>query len=160
MTDKIHSILYIIFLKIKYKKKIKIGKNVIFRKGTIITIRSKGMLIIENNVFFNRNCSIICHNHIHIKSNNSFGEFVTIYDHNHKFNNKEKWLEGFTSKPIVINQFNWFGSKCTILPNTRIGKHNVFGANMVINGTYGDNTKYFFPRNAIMSEEIYFKDLR
>lgn len=93
----------ILFWKIKYGKRIKIGKNFEFRKSLIININKNGYLEIGDNNFFNNYCSINCHNKIYIGKNNSFGENVKIYDHNHEFNTRTSLKEGkFKTNPIYI----------------------------------------------------------
>ena len=48
----------IMYWKIKYGKRIKIGKNFKFRKGLVINISKNGYLEIGDNNAFNNYCSI------------------------------------------------------------------------------------------------------
>lgn len=144
MTEKaakgINEACKLLFYKAKYGKRLKVGKNVRFRKGFIINISKNGRLEIGDGTFFNNYCSINCHNRIVIGKNNLFGEGVKIYDHNHVFNDKGvNMKKTFKSRPIVIGDRNWFGSNVVILSKANIGDNNVFGANTIINSKYGSN---------------------
>ena len=105
----------IFYLKLKYGKRITIGKNVIMRKKVNIEIRRNGYLEIGDNTFFNNYCSINCLEEIKIGSNNIFGESVKIYDHDHFFNNEYISISEFRTGRICIGDDNWFGSNIVIL---------------------------------------------
>lgn len=130
----------ILYWKLKYGKRIKIGKNLRFRKRFSVNISKNGYLEIGNNVFFNNDCSINCHKKIVVGDNNIFGENVKIYDHNHIFNDKTIDMKRvYKEREINIGNQNWFGSNCIILSKTQIGDHNIFAANIVINEKYDSN---------------------
>lgn len=144
MTEKaakgINEACKLLFYKAKYGKRLKVGKNVRFRKGFIINISKNGRLEIGNGTFFNNYCSINCHNRIVIGKNNLFGEGVKIYDHNHVFNDKSVDMKKtFRRGSIKIGDRNWFGSNVVILSKAKIGDNNVFGANVVVNSEYGSD---------------------
>ena len=93
----------LIYWKLKYGKRIKIGKKFRFRKGMIINIAKNGYLEIGDNCAFNNYCSINCRNMIKIGNNNMFGENVKIYDNNHVFNDKNIDMQKtFNNKEIYI----------------------------------------------------------
>lgn len=125
------------YYKLKYGKRLKVGKGVHFRKGFIVNISKDGQLEIGDRTFFNNNCSINCHCKIKIGNNNLFGEGIKIYDHSHIFNDKSANINKcYKTNSIFIGNCNWFGSNVVILSKTKIGNNNVFGANMVINSEY------------------------
>ena len=125
------------YYKVKYGKRLKVGKGVHFRKGFIINISEDGFLSIGDNTRFNNNCSINCRNKIIIGKGNFFGEGVKIYDHNHVFNIKGEGLDkGFKTRSITIGDRNWFGSNVVILSKARIGNNNVFAAGLVVNSEF------------------------
>ena len=113
--------------------KIQLG-NVNFREDCMIRVRQSGKLTLENNISFNRGCSLNCLNSIHIKENCIFGENVKLYDHDHRFNNKELLIsqQGYSLGNIEIGSNCWFGSNVVILKNVTIGDNVVVGANCVI----------------------------
>lgn len=130
----------LMFYKVKYGNRLKVGKNVKFRKGFIINISKNGRLVIGEGTFFNNYCSINCHEKIVIGKNNLFGEGVKIYDHNHVFNDKSiNMKKAYKRNPVIIGDRNWFGSNVVILSKARIGDNNVFGANTVINSEYSSD---------------------
>jgi len=127
----------IIYWKMKYGKRIKIGKNFKFRKGMLINISKDGYLEIGNDNFFNNYCSVNCHESIIIGDNNLFGESVKIYDHNHVFNNKNiDMRHTFKKGKIKIGDNNWIGSNVVILDKTELGNRNVISANILLNQKY------------------------
>lgn len=102
----------------------------------------EGRLIIGNNVRFNNYCSINCMERIEIGDNTWFGEGVKIYDHNHKYSDKEKpfVMQGMKTGPIHIGENCWIGSNTVILQNVKIGDNCVIGANNLIYKSVPDNT--------------------
>lgn len=130
----------LLYYKAKYGKRLKVGKDVNFRKGFIINISKNGRLEIGDRTFFNNYCSINCHEKIVIGKNNLFGEGVRIYDHNHVFNDKSvNMKKTFKSRPIMIGDENWFGSNVVIISGAKVGDRNVFGAGAVVNCEYDSN---------------------
>lgn len=147
----------IVYWKLKYGKRIKIGKKLRFRKGFIINISKEGYLEIGDNNFFNNYCSINCHKYIKICNNNLFGEGVRIYDHNHIFNDtKVNIKEEFSCHEINIGNYNWIGSGCIVLSKTELGNRNVIGAGVVLNKQYKD--KALVKSNKPIEEIINFKE--
>ena len=138
---RINSIIKKAFYKVIYGKKIKFGKNVLFRKGLSIIIDFDGSVEIGDGCFFNNYCSINAQEKIVIENNCLFGEGVKIYDHNHMFNKKEKLIkeQGFTRNTITIGKNCWIGSNVTILKNAKIGENCVIGANVVVNKDIGND---------------------
>lgn len=117
---------------IQDKGYMQIGANVNFQKRVALTSVG-GNLIIENNVSFNRNCIVICRNNIFIGSGCMLGPGVTVYDHDHKFNNKEVSSE-FNTGNVVIEKGCWIGANVVILRNTHIGEGSIIGAGTVVKG--------------------------
>lgn len=135
---KIISYIYIIYLKMKYGKRIKIGKKFSFRKGLIINILDKGELYLGDNIFFNNNCSINVHKKVTIGNNNIFGENVKIYDYDHAFHEKN-FYNNFYESEINIGDNNWFCSNTIILRKAKVGNNCVIGAGVVLNNNIDDN---------------------
>lgn len=145
------------YYKLKYGKRLKLGKNVHFRKGFIINISKNGKVVIGGGTFFNNYCSINCHHEIKIGKNNLFGESVKLYDHNHVFNDKNVDIEkNYKDGRIEIGNKNWFGSDVVILSKTKVGNHNVFGAGVVVNDSYGDNL-IVKQKDGLVVKEIVYK---
>ena len=129
--------LKVLYWKLKYGKRIKIGKNLRFRKGIIINIAENGYLEIGDNNFFNNYCSINCHNSIKLGNNNMFGENVKMYDHNHVFNDKSvNMMNTYKNGEIIIGDNNWIASDVTFLSKGVIKNYNVISSKTIINKVY------------------------
>ena len=149
----------ILYWKLKYGKRIKIGKKLNFRKGLVINISKNGMLEIGDNNFFNNYCSINCQGYIKIENNNLFGENVKIYDHNHIFNNKKVDMRYFYKiGKVYIRNYNWFGSNVTILSKTNLGDRNVIAANSTINEKYDSENLIRTDRKIKVQKILYVGD--
>lgn len=123
-------------LKIIYRSKIVIGKNVTWRHRFKVMIDRNGKLEIGDGCFFNNDCSINVMKSVIIKSGTIFGEGVKIYDHNHHFSNREKSIkeQGYSIGKVEIGKHCWIGSNVVILKGTVISDNCVIGANVVVNG--------------------------
>lgn len=120
-------------LKCQYGKSFQY-KKFHFRNGFHVYIEDEGCINIGKNCFFNNYCSITARKEITIGNDCIFGENVKIYDHNHKYIDKDKLIreQGFISEPVVIEDNCWIGSNVTILKGVRIGSGCVVGAGVVV----------------------------
>ena len=118
------------------------GKGLYVRKGFTVTIEDGGNVSIGKDVFFNNFCSINALEGVEICDDCIFGENVHIYDHNHKYMDKNIPVnnQGFTKKKVKIGQNTWIGSNVVILKGVTIGEHCVIGANCIIFEDVDDNT--------------------
>lgn len=132
----------ILFNKLIYKNKFIFGKNFYVRKNFCVVIEENGQINIGDDVFFNNNCSINSIKSISIGNDCIFGENVHIYDHNHKYDNKDIPInkQGFNSGNINIGNNCWIGSNVIILKGVTIGNHCIIGANCVIFEDVEDNS--------------------
>lgn len=64
-------------------KKLQLGKSIYIRANASINTEENGEIIIEDNVFINRNTIISCRDKIIIKERCAIGPNVCIYDHDH-----------------------------------------------------------------------------
>lgn len=108
-------------------------KKVISRKNVHFTAVAGGQLDIGQNVFFNRNCIVICRKKISIGNNCNFGPNVVLYDHDHKFNHLGR-QGGYNTGEIIIEKNCWIGASAIILRNTHIGEGCVIGAGTIVKG--------------------------
>lgn len=101
---------------------------------------------IGNNVSIGNDCHITSINNILICDNVLMGMKVTITDNSHGSNKFEELIIApvnrklYSSGPIIIEEGVWIGDKVTILPNTRIGKNSIIGANAVVTGDIPSNS--------------------
>jgi len=91
---------------------IKIGKRTFINKGSIIV--SKKLITIGNDVLI--------------------ADYVSIYDHDHKFNNKSTEYEqnGYDSSNVSIDDNVWIGTHSVILKGVHIGKNSIVAAGSVV----------------------------
>ena len=134
VLNKIRVLLKNIYYRI-FIKNLKIGKNFNYRKGLIINCNKGSELKIGNNVFFNNYCTINVHKKVVIGDNCIFGEGVKIYDHNHRFSNKNILIreQGYNCKSIIIGNNCWIGSNSILLCGAKIGNNTIIGAGCIIN---------------------------
>lgn len=140
--------------KIKYGKRIKIGKKFNFRAGMTIIIEKKGKLIIGDNCFFNHNCHISCLKEITIGNDSIFGENVCLYDHNHKYSDKTCLIknQGFVEGEIKIGSNCWLCSNTVVLKDVTIGDNCVIGANSLVRSSVPSNSILFHKEEQIVKE--------
>lgn len=123
---------------------IKIGKNFVADAGFRIECwdeyrnkRFSPIICIGDNVSFNYRCHIGAINRITIGNNVLVGSQVLITDHSHgnwekEFDIPPKERELYSKGEVVIEDNVWIGEGVCILPNVRIGKNSVIGANSVV----------------------------
>jgi acetyltransferase-like isoleucine patch superfamily enzyme len=124
--------------------------NIRVRDNFKIQIGKGAVVIINDGVFFNNNCSINSLGKVEIGKNSIFGENVKIYDHNHKF--KESKLikeQGYSIKNVQIGENCWIGSNVTILHGVTIGDNVVIGANCLIYKSIESNKLIIHKQNQI-----------
>ena len=116
-----------------YGNQFQIG-DIRFKKGFFVSITNGGTIKIGNHVFFNNNCSINVRVKVTIGDDCCFGENVRIYDHNHRYEDRDVLIcdQGFTEDEVVIEEDCWIASNVTILKGVHIGKHSVVGAGVVV----------------------------
>lgn len=131
-----------LIMKVIYGNKVKIGKRMTFRSGFTLMIDKGANVIIGNDVFFNKDCTVDAVESIKIGDGTIFGEAVKIYDHNHKFRKRNEPIkaQGYSSKEIVIGTHCWIGSNVVILKGAKIGNNVVVGAGTIISFEIPDNT--------------------
>lgn len=110
------------------KGSVKLSHKDRFEKGTLIASRNKGIIDIGENVFINRNCTIVAHDKIEIKKGTQIGPNVCIFDHDHDIHTRGAVL----SKSIVIGENVWIGANTTITKGVIIGDHSVIAAGSIV----------------------------
>lgn len=154
----------VVFLsKIFHKDSILLSKNVRFRKKVCLNSSKgnhrQGLINIGNGVFMNNYSSIISRSSVTIGDNTIIGENVKIYDHNHRFNLKEKNIkdQGFTESPVTIGENCWIGSNAVILKGVSIGNNCVIGSGVVVRESIPDNMILSFDKDSVVLDKIRFK---
>lgn len=121
--------------RIIYGHNVIFGKGVGFRKGFHISIEQDGKIKVGDKVFFNNFCSVNSLEYIEIGDNTIFGECVRIYDHNHRFKDRNKKImeQGYNTGRVKIGKDCWIGSNVIILKGVTIGDGVIIGAGCIIN---------------------------
>ncbi len=137
-----NALLKIFFYKVIYGCHVNISVKSTFRKSFQLIVAGKGKINISSGVFFNNYCSIsVIDSEVTVKENTYFGESVKIYDHNHRFRNKNRPIkeQGFSCESVTIGHDCWIGSNVVILKGVNIGNNVVVGAGCVIYRDIPDN---------------------
>lgn len=120
--------------RIKVKEgNLEVGKHFTMKNYSYIAVVNGGEFRIEDSVYINRNCNMICHKSIHIGEHTSIGPNVVIYDHDHCFGpgGIEK---GFKTAAVTIGKNCWIGAGSIILKGTQIGEGSIVGAGTIVKG--------------------------
>lgn len=120
--------------------KLTIGDFFSTRKDVSLLVDDNGELIIGNNVFMNRNCSISTLKKIVIGNDCLFGENVKIYDHNHIYGKGKLTESGFSKEQVMIGNNVWICSNVVICAGVTIGNNCVIGANSTVYKDIPDNS--------------------
>lgn len=106
-----------------------IGKNVNIEKGAKFTSRVK----VGDNSGLGINCNLV--GDILIGKDVMMGPEVSIYTTNHAHDkiNIPMNLQGYTeSKPVIVEDDVWIGTRVIILGGVKIGKGSIIGAGSVV----------------------------
>lgn len=105
-------------------------------------IGSNAKVHIGNRVFFNNYCSVVSLDDIYIGDDCIFGENVKIYDHNHRFDvkDKRKAEQGFKTDAVIIKDNCWIANNVVILKGVTIGENSVIGAGCIVNKDVAANS--------------------
>ncbi len=88
----------------------------------------QGSEMILGNSFINSDCKIRCHQHIEIGDDCAISHDVTIMD------SDAHYLDGDNhTKPVIIKNHVWIGTRVTILSGVTIGEGAVIAAGSVVN---------------------------
>lgn len=141
-----------VHIDIQDKGKIWLGEKCNILENNFIGVREKGIIIIDNQTFLNRNCQVIAHNKINIGKNVCIGPNTIIMDHDHLFSRCGVEKKKFKSKPIIIEDNVWIGANVVILKGVTIGKNSVISAGAVVTKNVPDNSILIQKRNNYIKE--------
>ncbi|SDB65043.1 Hexapeptide repeat of succinyl-transferase [Flavobacteriaceae bacterium MAR_2010_188] len=115
----------------------KIGNGVSIQTRCAIFAREsngKGELKIGNNTNIGDYTIIDTVSDVTLGNNVALGPHCTLYTHDHIYSDLSlpAWKAGIITKPIIIEDGAWVGSKVTILPGVTIGKRAVIAAGSVV----------------------------
>ena len=124
----------------KNNGKIHIGEKSFFFDN--VEVQSRGLLKIGNNVHVNNYSRIVALDKVIIGNNVTIAQFVSILDHDHKFDiiNNKLELDGYITSPITIGNNVWIADKVTILKGVTIGDNVIIGSNSLVNKDVKSNS--------------------
>lgn len=136
-----------VFINALCKTGVKIGKNVSIGRNSIIectgVIRELGEgITIGDNVGISANAFFAVRGKVEIGENTIFGPGVSIHAENHLFDDlcKPIRMQGSSRKGVLIGHNCWIGSKVIILDGVKIGNGCIVAAGAVVNQDIPDNT--------------------
>lgn len=103
-------------------------------------------IFIGNNVSINFDCHIGAINKIVIGNNVLFASKIFITDHYHGNTDVESLTIAPSYRPlkskgeVIIEDNVWVGEGVAIMPNVRIGKNSIVGANSVVTKSFPENS--------------------
>lgn len=117
---------------------VKIGQLTTLSAWVFDDSNKESRIVIGNNVTIGSFDHITAVNSIQIEDGVLLGKYVTITDNSHgEVSDKEIDINPlkralFSKGAVIIEKNVWIGDKVTILPNVRIGKGTIVGANSVV----------------------------
>lgn len=123
---------------------VKLGKDINIYNNCIFELGPKAHLEIGTRVIFSFGCIINANKFIKIGNCVQIGEYTSIRDTTHDYNNYGSSImdNKDISKSIHIGNNVWIGKNCLILPGTIIEDGVVVGANSIVKGILLSNKIY------------------
>ena len=125
-------------LHIDARSSVEAGHRTYLRRDVVVDAREGACVRIGSFVFVNRGCSLVARYGISIGDETLLGEYVTLYDHNHHYDNPATGslrTQGFRGSPISIGRNVWIGSHVFIGAGVAIGDNTVIGAHTILTRT-------------------------
>jgi len=118
-----------------------VGRNVYVTRLTNIEGYDDSVISIGDDVFVNKNVTIVSRYSVSIGSHCQLGPNICIYDHNHEYKKKTALRkQGYYGEPIVIGKNVWIGAGCFIGSGVKIGDNCVIAANTIVIKDIPSNT--------------------
>jgi acetyltransferase-like isoleucine patch superfamily enzyme len=115
---------------------IKLGSNVYIKRDSEIDARPGSRIIIGDNVFMNRRCTVVAMEEISVGDDSLLGVGVMVFDSNHKFDDPdpERLIidQGVETKVVRIGRNCWIGSGAFVGLGASIGDNSVVAAHTVL----------------------------
>lgn len=111
-----------------------IGNRVHFGPDVNISASKGGAITIGDDVSINQGTFLICRMKITIGSGTRIGEYVSIRDNDHGWQNAEIMIkdQGYICQPVYIGNDVWIGRGAAVLKGVTIGDGAVIGASTVV----------------------------
>jgi len=113
---------------------IRVGDECVLGDSVFLSATDSASILIGSRCSINTGCHVVSTVRIEIGDESAFGEYVTIRDQNHDFDDVDRAVraQGYKSAPIKIGRDVWVGRGVFIGPGVEIGDKCVIGANSVV----------------------------
>jgi len=121
---------------------ISIGEHCMIGHDVFLSAQKNSFISIGNNCSINTSTHIVSTQRITIKDGTRIGEFCSIRDQNHSFENMHEpiYKQGFTGAAISIEENCWIGRGVMITAGVKLGQGCVVGANSVVTKSFEENS--------------------
>jgi len=119
------------------KGNVALGRNGKVNAAVVFEASDGAMIRVGDGFVINRGVRMAAQERIEIGNNCLIGEYTSIRDNNHRFDQPELIIDqGYDVCPIRVEDDVWIGRGCCILPGVTIGRGSVVGANSVVNRSF------------------------
>jgi acetyltransferase-like isoleucine patch superfamily enzyme len=117
---------------------ISIGKNCMIGHDVFFSATKGASIQIGNNCSANTGCHIVATNNITIKNGTRIGEYCSIRDQNHSFDDADKpiYEQGFYGSSIIIGENCWIGRGVIITAGVALGDGCIVAANSSVTKSF------------------------
>lgn len=115
-------------------RNVRLGAGGNLYDGVLFETVDEGRIDVGANYRINRGCLLSAHDRITIGDNALIGEYVSIRDNNHEFDDVTKPIcdQGFSVGAISIGDDVWIGRGAAVLKGVSIGSGAIIAANSVV----------------------------
>jgi acetyltransferase-like isoleucine patch superfamily enzyme len=118
---------------IRGSAQIRLGRSLFLYRELYLETQGEGRIEIGDNVVISRGTHIVSFARVTIGENSMIGEYCSIRDANHRFQNGDSIREaGHEGAAIAIGRNVWIGRGVAVLAGVTIGDNAVVGANAVV----------------------------
>ncbi len=108
-----------------------LGPGVDIRRG--VSLGVGGALTLEGPNLVQQGVSLHCDEAVTLGPRVGLGEYVTLIDSSHHFEEPDRWfVESLRTAPVVLGESAWVGAKATVTKGVTLGARSIVGANSTV----------------------------
>lgn len=125
--------------------KLSVGNRVYVKRLGDIEAHDGAHISFGDNVFINKNCSIVARFGINIGSHCMLGTNVSIFDHSYRHDKADVPFrdQGYYGRPITIGNNVWIGAGAFIGAGATIGDNAIIGAHATVTKDVAGNSVFY-----------------